>query len=118
MKANDCASEGFANGLQGLVAPHPPVSTSTVATQDAFLAQNAPNPCSGRTSVSYRTPKGSAEAELVVRNYYSGAVVLRRAVAAGEHTVELNVTPLAPGIYHYALEVGGRPVAHHNLLVQ
>jgi hypothetical protein len=35
-----------------------------------------------------------------------------------EHTVAVSVSKLQPGSYHYALEVGGRPVAHHNLMVQ
>ncbi|UOQ97733.1 zinc-dependent metalloprotease [Hymenobacter sp. 5317J-9] len=115
---NDCASEGYQYGLQGIVGPSSPKAPATSAVAGAFLDQNAPNPCNGTTSISYRTPPSSAEAELVVRNYYSGAVVLRQPVPAGEHTVELNVAKLPPGGYHYALEIGGRPVAHHNLLVQ
>jgi hypothetical protein len=39
-------------------------------------------------------------------------------VPAGEYTVDLKVETLPPGGYHYALEFGGKPVAHHNLLVQ
>jgi hypothetical protein len=32
--------------------------------------------------------------------------------------LEVNVSRLQPGSYHYALEIGGRSVAHHNLMVQ
>ena len=55
---------------------------------------------------------------LVVRDYLSGGEVLRQTVAAGEHTATIGLHSLAPGPYHYALEVDGVPVAHHNLLVQ
>lgn len=69
-------------------------------------------------AVTYRTPPSIADAELVIRDFYSGAIVQRRTVPAGEHTVEVNVHKLRPGSYHYGLEIGGRPVAHHNLMVQ
>ena len=81
-------------------------------------AQNAPNPCVGTTSVSYRVPAGKQDVQLVIRTYFSGAVVQRQVVPAGAHTVEVSVGKLPPGGYHYALEVDGQPVAHHNLLVQ
>lgn len=62
--------------------------------------------------------QGSDAEKLIIQAFYSGAVVQRQAIPAGEHTVEVSVSKLRPGGYHYALEVDGRPVAHHNLLVQ
>ncbi|MBO2010781.1 hypothetical protein [Hymenobacter negativus] len=116
---NDCASEGYQYGLQGRsTGPSTPNSSSASVLKDVFLAQNVPNPCAGTTSVSYRTPIGKQDVQLVIRDYFSGAVVQRQVVPAGEHTVEVNVSKLRPGGYHYALEVDGQPVAHHNLLVQ
>ena len=56
--------------------------------------------------------------ELIIRDFYSEAIIQRQSVPVGEHTVEANVSKLRPGSYHYALEIGGRPVAHHNLMVQ
>lgn len=121
--ANDCASEGFLiNGLQGRIAApspaSPPGAPGAAVKPVVFLAQNVPNPCSGTTTVSYRTRQGNGEAELVIRDYFCGSVVQRQAVPMGEHTVAVRVAQLRPGSYHYTLEVGGQPLAHHNLLVQ
>ena len=116
---NDCASEGYQYGLQGRsTGPSTPNGSAASVPKDIFLAQNAPNPCVGTTSVSYRTPEGRGEVQLVIRDYFSGAVVQRQVVPAGAHTVEVNVGKLRAGGYHYALELDGLPVAHHNLLVQ
>ena len=116
---NDCASEGYQYGLQARsTGPSTPNGSVASVPKDVFLAQNVPNPCVGTTSVSYRTPEGRGEVQLVIRDYFSGAVVQRQVVPAGAHTVEVNVGKLRAGGYHYALELDGRPVAHHNLLVQ
>ena len=110
---NDCPTLGYPAGV-GL---RPANSNPVVVASPYFLAQNVPNPCSGSTSVSYRLPTGET-GELVVRDTFSGRVWLRQALVAGEHAVELRLEKLPPGAYHYSIEADGRPVAHHQLLVQ
>ncbi len=110
---NDCAARGYPTGV-GLRPTQPGNGPALVPY---YLAQNAPNPCAGSTSVAYRLPAGET-GELVVRDTFSGRVWLRQALNAGEHTVEVRLEKLPPGAYHYSLEVDGRPVAHHQLLVQ
>ena len=85
----------------------PSVSAPATGPNQAatYLAQNVPNPCAG------------SPAALVVRDAF-GRVWLRQEVAAGEHTVVLHLEKLPPGAYHYSLDVAGRPLAHHQLLVQ
>ncbi|MDO7875783.1 hypothetical protein Q5H93_13650 [Hymenobacter sp. ASUV-10] len=116
---NDCEWEGYDNGLQ--FRPSTPLTTPTATTRDMakpfYLAQNVPNPCTGTASVTYRAVTDQ-RVELVVRHYISGQVLRRQAVAAGEHTTELNLQGLLPGPYHYTLEVGGQITAHRNVLVQ
>ena len=109
---NDCASRNYPPNVGLRSAPTPAGSSKA----GAYLAQNVPNPCTGNTSVTYRTPPGGT-AEFVVRDAF-GRVWLRQEVSAGEHTVELQLEKLLPGAYHYSLDVAGRPLAHHQLLVQ
>lgn len=109
---NDCTSRGYpTTGLQARS------SGRTQLSKPVYLTQNAPNPCSGSTSVSYRAPDGSA-AQLIIRDTYNGRIWHREALDTGEHTVELNLYKLPPGAYIYTLELDGRAVAHHRLLVQ
>ena len=110
---NDCASRRYPAGVGLRSAPTPAIEPNRAS---AYLAQNVPNPCTGSTSITYRTAPGSPAA-LVVRDAF-GRVWLRQEVAAGEHTVVLHLEKLPPGAYHYSLDVAGRPLAHHQLLVQ
>ncbi len=109
-----CAALGYPAGigLRSAATSNPPAPTSPY-----FLAQNAPNPCSGSTSVSYRLPASSGKAELVIRDVFSGRVWQRTPLQTGERTVEIQVHTLPPGAYHYSLEISGASVAHHQLLV-
>ena len=113
ISGNDCASRGYPNvGLQARPGKPPVVSPAD------YLTQNAPNPCSGSTFVSYRITKPATKAELVIRDCFNGKVWQRQTVAGGEHSVEVLVHTLPPGAYIYTLEVDGAAVAHHKLLVQ
>ena len=112
--SNNCLSRGYGPTL-GLRQPS---GVTTTVNALYVLAQNVPNPCSGSTSVSYRVPAGAKSTQLVIRDSYSGRVWKRAILDAGEHTVDVPVSMLPPGAYHYSLEVDGRPVAHHQLLVQ
>lgn len=110
---NDCVARNYPAGV-GLRPAQPGNGPAVVPY---YLTQNAPNPCAGSTSVSYRLPSRET-GELVVRDTFSGRVWLRQALSAGERTVDLRLEKLPPGAYHYSLEANGRPVAHHQLLVQ
>ena len=80
-------------------------SVILTSPQPALLQQNKPNPASARTSVSFRvvTP-----GPVVVRVF---DVLGRKVITAidgpmeaGQHTVSINTSPLASGIYYYSLE--------------
>jgi hypothetical protein len=118
---NNCLSDGYTHGMQTRstsTALPTPGTPPAVAARPYYLAQNAPNPCSGSTRIAYRTPADAGQAELVIRHYITGQVLRRQALLLGEHTLELPLTGLLPGPYHYTLEVDQQPLAHHSLLVQ
>lgn len=72
------------------------------------LAQNAPNPVHGRTSIGYSLP---ARGQVVLRLYdVSGREVktlVNQAQAPGNYRVELNVGAIESGVYFYKLEAAG-----------
>jgi hypothetical protein len=122
-RAIDCGDEGYTNGLQFRPANSTALAVTSAATalsekERYWLAQNVPNPCAGSTSISYRIPAGEQGAMLVIRDFISGKVLYQQALHDGEHTLSLSLQGLQPGPYHYALEISGRSVARHNLLVQ
>lgn len=88
------------------------------------LAQNYPNPARGATTIVFVVPEGG-DVELTVYDV-RGAVVRRLwrgRAAAGGHTVVWDGAaddgaPLAPGVYLYRLEAGGRAVAKKLVLVR
>ena len=118
----DCSQDyPFGIGLQvrslagGGTSPSPAASPQPAGP---YLQQNTPNPCSGSTAIAYRVPNAESKARLLVRDAYSGRPRLEQPLASGEHSIILDVQSLPPGIYVYTLEIDGRPVANHKLLVQ
>jgi len=72
------------------------------------LAQNAPNPAKGTTTIAFSLPeRGPAD----IRVYdISGRVVSEIANGeydAGQHEIELNVDNFADGVYVYRLTAAG-----------
>ncbi|MDO7877298.1 T9SS type A sorting domain-containing protein [Hymenobacter sp. ASUV-10] len=102
---------GYTTGLQRAAAT---LSTSRATVPGTYLTQNVPNPCTGTTTISYRT---TAPARLLVRDV-SGRLCRTEPLAAGEHTLTLDLRTLPAGLYIYTLEVAGRSLAHHKLLIQ
>ena len=117
---NDCSGGVLPN--TGLQRSGGPIATPPVAASPRpigpYLQQNTPNPCSGSTAIAYRVPNAESTARLLVRDAYSGRPRLEQPLASGEHNITLDVQSLPPGIYVYTLEIDGRSVANHKLLVQ
>lgn len=71
------------------------------------LAQNYPNPATGRTEIRYVVPE-AAEVRLQVFDVLGREVstLVEGTVPGGSHTASLDSSTLAPGVYLYRLEVG------------
>jgi hypothetical protein len=76
------------------------------------LRQSIPNPVSGDAVISYELVQGGAVMLRLYDERGREVMVLEQGErAAGEHLVQVDVSGLASGVYHYRLEVGGRTLS-------
>lgn len=71
------------------------------------LRQNHPNPFNAATRIAFALP-AAAEVKLSVYDLHGRevAVLVQKALLAGEHAVAFDATGLASGLYHYTLRAG------------
>ncbi|MFN8177862.1 MAG: glucoamylase family protein [bacterium] len=83
------------------------------------LAQNAPNPFRGTTTVAYRLP-AAGNVELVLYDVLGRAVrtVVRGDQSAGFHQVSLGGEGLPSGVYFYRLRSGGEVAEQRCILIK
>lgn len=87
---------------------------------DAFaLRSNYPNPFSGATTLRYALPE-AAHVRVEVYDILGRkvATVVDEEQTAGEKKVRFNATGLAPGVYVYRVEAGGRAEQGRMVLVK
>jgi len=93
---------------------------STVGVEDGSglvpgrlgLAQNAPNPFRGTSTITYRLSE-PGEVSLLLFDVLGRPVrtLVQETQPAGNHRVTVNSEGLAGGVYYYRLEVNGERVA-------
>jgi hypothetical protein len=74
------------------------------------MSQNIPNPANGNTRIDYSLPTNG---EVTFHVYtISGQELFTRVVetTSGKHSIELNTTNLASGIYFYSMEFKGQRI--------
>jgi hypothetical protein len=83
------------------------------------LAQNAPNPARGKTTVAFSLP-AACDATLTVYDIAGRkvAVPFAGAAKAGDNEVALDVSGLAPGVYAYRLEAAGATAARRMVVIR
>lgn len=83
------------------------------------LGQNRPNPFSGTTEIQFTLDR-PAEVSLRVFDATGREVVTlaNGPLAAGPHAYTFNATSLAPGVYIYALNVGGEVSSRRMMVVR
>jgi len=101
-------------GLQGLR----PSSTNGAGIGANHLGQNAPNPCTGRTTLDYTLTPQARQAVLLIRRGTDGSLMQLLPVSTGSTTQELDVRSYRPGVYFYTLVVDGLPCDTKRLLVR
>jgi hypothetical protein len=83
------------------------------------LAQNYPNPFNPATSIRWQMPD-AGQVSLTVHDLLGRtvAVLADGVYPSGSHTVQLNGTGLASGMYLYTLEVGNTRITRKMLLMK
>lgn len=79
--------------------------TETVKDAKAQLLQNYPNPAKGNTTIKFSTSSSSdVKLKLYTIDGKLVRVLLDRDMLSGDHSVEINVSSLANGVYYYKLD--------------
>jgi hypothetical protein len=88
--------------------PEPPINIASFDRQNIYLGQNIPNPSNNRTEIAYSLPTDGS----VTFNVYSisGQVLYSQTVETtfGSHSIDLNTSNLAAGLYFYSMEFKGQ----------
>ncbi len=95
-----------------------PVTDNINSTFDkATLAQNAPNPAHGNTTISYSIPAGVSVASLVISDM-SGRVLKTISLSGkGAGQITLNSVDFAAGNYTYTLLADGKRTATKQMMI-
>lgn len=85
------------------------VGINETANTGIALEQNMPNPSNGSTTIRYSLANGGTNVTLEVYDVTGTLIssVDQGTRAAGQHTVDLNTTNYAAGVYFYTLNVDG-----------
>jgi len=75
--------------------------------QKIQLLQNAPNPFTDKTKISwYNEVSGQALLKVFNINGQEIATLINRFISIGEYSLDFDGSDLSPGIYYYQLTVG------------
>jgi len=85
--------------------------------QSASLAQNVPNPFTGRTSIAYYVPEQAHQAHIKIANA-TGASLFMAEVRLGNGVLEVDATQLNTGTYSYTLLVDGKVIDTKLMVIQ
>ena len=80
-----------------------------------ILSQAIPNPTNGIAHISYRLPKGTAYAQLLITDMSGKEIKIISLNNSGN--VDINTTSLSSGVYNYSLQVNGRVISAKKLMV-
>jgi hypothetical protein len=79
------------------------------AQQQASLAQNIPNPFTGKTNISYFVPLSASSAQIKIANA-NGQSLFFADIKLGSGVLEIDATQLAAGTYSYTLIIDGKVI--------
>ena len=87
------------------------ITPSTVTLSNASMAQNAPNPFHGNTTISYTLPQqGLSDAYIVIYDIAGKKLKQINVTGQGPGTVNINAAGMAAGTYQYTLFINATVV--------
>lgn len=83
------------------------------------LGQSAPNPTNGEANIEFKLPY-SAEVFMDVTNSFGQQVMVlaNETYSAGKHSIRVNTSELAAGIYFYNLRVGDKIISKKMVITK
>jgi hypothetical protein len=105
--------------LAGAAEWHGPVECTTGVKAAFALSQNYPNPARDATTVTFSLAT-SGEAAVTIYDISGRRVKTAFAgpAKAGDNEISVDVSTLAPGVYTYRLEAGGKAAARKLVVVE
>lgn len=91
-------------------------NSTSVSLSAAYLEQNTPNPSSGTTAIRYGIPGGANRAQLLLTDALGRTI--KTFALSDSGTINLNVSGLSSGVYHYFLVVDGATLQTRKMTVQ
>lgn len=89
---------------------------NVISNSTAVLQQNAPNPFSDRTTISYELPSNVRNASLVV--YDLNGKEMQNFAITGKGNITIDASGLEDGTYIYAIVSNGQTLARQKMIVQ
>ncbi|MBC7423073.1 MAG: tail fiber domain-containing protein [Ferruginibacter sp.] len=87
-----------------------------VVNNSFALSQNAPNPFSEKTTITYTIPSNAKKAVLAIFDL-NGRMLLQYNLQQGKNTLTVNGNTLAAGMYIYSLIADGQEVVSKRMVV-
>ncbi|MEM9888191.1 MAG: tail fiber domain-containing protein [Bacteroidota bacterium] len=117
IKARNTALETRLAKIEALLSGKVELNTIKAAITDASLEQNAPNPFSEATTISYFIPENVKSASLQVLDQNGRIIKSVPIQATGEGQITLQANLLSAGTYSYSLVLDGQVMATKQMVL-
>lgn len=109
LKNQNAALENRLEKLEALITNQSAVSSQQLTViSSALLEQNAPNPFSHTTSISYVLPAKFHNAQMVIKDINGKIIKQVKVSGAGKGVVQVDASTLSSGTYTYSLIIDGK----------
>src|SRR6266498_415415 len=94
-----------------------PRDKTDINITDASLAQNAPNPFTNTTTISYSLPSKFTTAQIIITDKNGKQLKQVNVSGSGNGTVNIDASVLSSGAYNYSLIVDGKVISSKQMVV-
>src|SRR5450631_618911 len=91
--------------------------TSASLSEGSSLAQNAPNPFQGKTSINYTLPSRFTHAEILISDMNGKLIQTINVSGSGRGVLSVDAGVLSSGVYSYALYADSKMIGAKQMVV-
>src|SRR5450432_2842734 len=92
-------------------------NTSATLSEGSSLAQNAPNPFQGKTSINYTLPSRFTHAEILISDMNGKLIQTINVSGSGRGVLSVDAGVLSFGVYSYALYADSKMIGAKQMVV-